>query len=75
MQPVCMLGHLECVVTFRDAGKRCTDKKDCTGECLFEGPGAPPKSNVVGKCQRTSDPCGCRTTIAHGQIKDSICVD
>lgn len=75
IQPVCMLGGLECVIRFRDGGKKCTDKKDCTGECLFEGSSPPPSGKASGACQRTSDPCGCKIPIVAGKVQPGICVD
>lgn len=74
IEPVCMLGEPACVVRYRDGGKRCRDKRDCTGECLYEGPD-PPASGAVGNCQRTSDPCGCKAPIHHGHVEPALCVD
>lgn len=74
IQPVCMLGEIFCVVPYRDGGKRCTDKRDCTGECLYEGrEPAPPKA--TGSCQRTNDPCGCKAPIHHGRVQPALCLD
>jgi hypothetical protein len=74
IQRVCMMGTLTCVVRYRDAGKRCTDGADCTGDCLYEGEDPPPE-NPVGSCQRTSDPCGCRAVIVGGRAQPALCVD
>lgn len=74
IQPVCMAGDLECVITYRDGGKRCTDKKDCIGKCLYEG-SDPPAKNPVGACQRTSDPCGCQAPIVGHKVQMAFCVD
>jgi hypothetical protein len=74
IQPVCMLGELMCVVPYRDGGKQCTDKSDCAGECLYEGP-EPPPPNAVGKCQRTSDPCGCKALVHRGRVEPTLCAD
>lgn len=74
MEPVCMLGSLECVIRYRDAGKRCTDKKDCAGDCVYEGP-HPIPANPVGKCERTSDPCGCKAKMIRGKVQPAMCVD
>lgn len=69
-----MLGTFECVVRYRDAGKRCTDKSQCTGDCLYEGrQPAPP--GATGVCQRTSDPCGCRARVIGGNVQHTICGD
>jgi hypothetical protein len=74
MEPVCMLGELTCVLRYRDGGKRCSDKGDCTGECLYEGDDTP-ASKASGKCQRTSDPCGCKAPIHHGRVEPALCAD
>ena len=74
IQPVCMLGELACVIRYRDGGKLCCDKRDCTGECLYEGP-EPPPAKAPGKCARTSDPCGCKALIHHGQVEPTLCAD
>lgn len=74
IEPVCMSAELVCVVRYRDAGKRCTDKKDCLGECLYEGPDPPP-AKPAGRCQRTSDPCGCKAPIVGGQVQPTLCAD
>jgi hypothetical protein len=74
IEPVCMLGELMCVIRYRDGGKRCVDKRDCTGECLYEGP-TPAPAKPVGACQRTSDPCGCKAPIVNGKVAPAMCVD
>ena len=74
IEPVCMLGKLTCVIRYRDADKPCSDKAQCTGECLYAGDDAPRK-NAVGRCQRTSDPCGCKAPIVKGAVQPAMCVD
>lgn len=74
IQPVCMSGGLTCVVRYRDGGKRCSDKRDCMGACLYEGSGPAP-TTAVGSCQRTNDPCGCKAQIRHGRVEPTVCVD
>ncbi|HEX4340690.1 MAG TPA: hypothetical protein VH062_32500 [Polyangiaceae bacterium] len=74
MQPVCMLGELTCVVRYRDGGKRCSDDRDCSGECLYEGE-EPAPAKAFGKCQRTSDPCGCKAPIHDGHVEPALCAD
>lgn len=75
MQPVCMTGELACVIQYPDAGKRCTDKRDCKGQCLYEGPDPPPPSKAIGVCERTSDPCGCKALIHGGHVEPTLCAD
>jgi hypothetical protein len=74
IQPVCLSGGLACVVPYRDGGKRCSDKSDCTGQCLYEGP-APAPPAATGSCQRTNDPCGCKSPIHHGHVQSTVCLD
>jgi hypothetical protein len=74
IEPVCMLGKPTCVIRYRDAGKRCSDKADCTGDCLYDGPDPAP-AKATGKCQMTSDPCGCRAAVLAGQVQPGLCVD
>jgi hypothetical protein len=73
---VCLMGTWSCVMPYRDGGKTCADKKDCTGQCRYEGseslaPGSPAK----GVCQRNSDPCGCFAEVRDGKIQPALCVD
>jgi hypothetical protein len=74
MQRICLQGKLTCVETYKDAGKPCTDKSQCLGQCRYSGSAAPGAS-VVGECQRTSDPCGCFATVASGKHQGTLCVD
>jgi hypothetical protein len=71
MDYVCMMHVLKCVVSYRDAGKRCTGKSDCLGDCLWNGKS---ETHPVGRCQETSDPCGCKAPIVNGRIRH-VCVD
>ena len=74
IQPICRLGKLSCVVPYRDGGKPCSDKADCTGKCLYEGP-TPAPANATGKCQLSNDPCGCKAPIRHGHVQAPVCLD
>ncbi|HVH44976.1 MAG TPA: hypothetical protein VM925_21635 [Labilithrix sp.] len=76
MRPVCMVQQMTCVVTYADAGKSCSDKENCTGECIYEGDeSAPKRGPVAGVCQRTSDPCGCRAVVRAGKVMPTVCTD
>lgn len=73
---VCLMGTWSCVMPYRDGGKACSDRKECEGQCRYEGsltlaPGSPAK----GVCQRTSDPCGCFAEVRDGKIQPALCVD
>lgn len=68
----------QCVVSYSDAGQRCTDGDDCQGECrVEEADGGFPTagSAVVGRCQASSSRFGCYTTVENGRAEATICVD
>lgn len=65
----------QCVITYADAGRVCTDGAACqSGRCL----GAPDlsgRANVSGQCQPTNMMFGCYTRIVNGRAEAAICVD
>lgn len=68
----------QCVVSYADAGKRCTDGDDCQGDCrVEEADGGFPAagSAVAGRCQASSSRFGCYTTVEDGRAEATICVD
>lgn len=75
LQPLGRLQRTQCVVAYRDAGKTCSTRQDCTGQCLAIGEvvaGAP----AAGTCQRDiSENFGCRQRIDGGVAQGTICVD
>lgn len=72
------LGRLQreqCVIPYADAGKACSRKSDCTGQCLASGEGVA-GSATTGTCQRdASQNFGCRQRIDDGKAQSTICVD
>lgn len=74
MLRVCLMGEFKCVTKYADAGKSCTDKSQCQGACRYYS-SAQPGTEVVGECQRTSDPCGCFATVSQGKHMGTLCVD
>lgn len=72
------LGRLQreqCVIPYADAGKTCSRKSDCIGQCLATGEVV---AGVVatGTCQRdASQNFGCRQRIDDGKAQGTICVD
>lgn len=74
---VCLMGTWSCVMPYADAGKPCSDKKQCQGQCRYEGTGETPPAGtaVAGACQRTTDPCGCFGIVADGKLESMLCVD
>ncbi len=75
LRPLGRLQRVQCVVPNADAGKTCTTKSDCSGQCLAIGEvvaGAP----ASGVCQRdASENFGCRQRIDGGVAQGTICVD
>jgi hypothetical protein len=77
MKPLGRLQRVQCVKPYADAGKACSAKTDCTGQCLADG-----ESELVagakarGVCQTdVSQNFGCRQRIDNGVAQGTICVD
>jgi len=66
-----------CVITYADAGRRCTTGSDCQGDCRVEEVAGTPQAGAaaIGTCQRTSSRFGCYTTVENGRAEATICVD
>ena len=66
-----------CVITYADAGQRCTDGDDCAGDCRVEDVTYAPAAgaNAVGQCQASSSRFGCYTRVEGGKAEATICVD
>jgi hypothetical protein len=76
MTPVGRMQTMQCVVTYGDAGKACTDGAQCQGDCradpavtLREG------QSARGVCQASSNRFGCFTTIKGGKAEATLCID
>ena len=72
---VCLMGTWSCVKPYPDAGKTCKDKKDCEGQCRYEGGDLAPGSPATGVCQHDSDPCGCFAEVRDGKLQHALCAD
>jgi putative hemolysin len=77
LKPLGRLQRMQCVVPYADAGKVCSAKSDCTGQCLAEGDSEiAPGTKATGVCQRdVSQNFGCRQRIDGGVAQGTICVD
>ncbi|MDQ7812542.1 hypothetical protein [Brevundimonas sp.] len=77
MLPQGRMQTLQCLVSYSDAGQRCTDGDDCQGGCRIEDVANAPRAGaaVVGQCQATSSPFGCYTPVENGKAEAAICVD
>ena len=77
MLPQGRMQSVRCVITYADAGQRCTDGDDCQGDCRVEDVANAPAAgtHAVGQCQASSSRFGCYTTIEGGKAEATICVD
>ena len=77
MLPQGRMQSVRCVITYADAGQRCTDGDDCAGDCRVEDVADAPAAgaNAVGQCQASSSRFGCYTTVEGGKAEATICVD
>lgn len=69
--------HLDCVLAFTDAGKKCADGSQCAGrQCVFEPRHGEPiprdGTQAEGVCRRDDDPCGCLTSVVDGKIQSMM---
>ncbi|MCF8504510.1 MAG: hypothetical protein K9G59_06310 [Caulobacter sp.] len=66
---------MTCIVSYRDAGKACTDGSQCLGKrCTGEFENKPDANPATGACAATNNPFGCQTIIRDGKAA-TICVD
>lgn len=67
----------QCVVTYADAGRRCTDGDQCQGDCRVADVGAAPPAGAAaaGQCQADSSRFGCYAAVEDGKAEAAICVD
>lgn len=77
MLPQGRMQTLQCVISYADAGKRCTTGSDCEGDCRVEDVTTAPAAGIaaVGQCQATNSRFGCYTPVEDGKAGATICVD
>ena len=77
MLPQGRMQSVRCVITYADAGRRCTDGDDCSGDCRVEYVASPPAAGApaVGQCQVNSSRFGCYTNVEGGKAEATLCVD
>ena len=76
MMQVGRLQTWQCVVSYADAGKRCTDGDQCQGDCRIETTPFPQSgSAAVGQCQAKNTRFGCFTRVEDGKADAALCVD
>ncbi|RIJ22310.1 hypothetical protein D1224_12205 [Henriciella barbarensis] len=70
-----MLGWENCIQTFADGGKTCSDSSDCTGECRSAGEFVDAGAAATGQCTANDNIFGCYQTIENGRAGGALCVD
>ncbi len=76
MTPVGRMQTMQCVVTYGDAGKACTDGGQCQGDCRAQPDATLREGHPArGVCQATSNRFGCFTTIKGGKAEATLCID
>ena len=77
MLPQGRMQSVRCVISYADAGRRCTDGDDCAGDCRVGDVANPPVAGApaVGQCQASSSRFGCYTTVEGGKAEATLCVD
>lgn len=74
IQPVGKAQIPTCVTPYADAGKACTDKSQCQGQCVLED-NLETQGEVTGACQKTDRQFGCYARVINGKATGAICVD
>jgi len=75
LRPLGRLQRVQCVVPYADAGRTCSGKQDCSGQCLAKGQGEAGVA-ATGTCQRDiSETFGCRQRVEGGVTQPALCVD
>jgi hypothetical protein len=77
MLPQGRMQTMRCLISYTDAGTRCTDGDQCQGDCRIEEAAGTPHAGTaaVGQCQANSSRFGCYTTVEDGKAEATLCVD
>ena len=70
-----MAGCYSCLINYADAGKACSDGKDCQNDCYATEFTDYGKANQTGQCASNNSPFGCRQKIVNGVAQPALCVD
>lgn len=75
LQPLGRLQRVQCVIPYADAGKACSTRSDCSGQCLAATE-VVAGSKATGTCQRDiRENFGCHQRIDGGVAQGTLCVD
>lgn len=64
-----------CILPTSDAGKNCTDSKQCQVACITSKENIQPGTQVTGQCHDSTYQFGCRTYVADGKAEATLCID
>lgn len=66
-----------CEITYADAGRVCTDIKDCLGGCILPNAADYPRdaSGLKGICKKANLQGGCATFLVGGRMEWTDCID
>jgi hypothetical protein len=66
----------QCIVTYADVGKVCSDDADCQGACIADAAPFPEAGQpATGRCQRENRQYGCYAMVVGGLATTGMCVD
>ena len=64
-----------CILPTNDAGKSCTDSKQCQVACISLKENIQPETQVIGQCHDSTHKFGCRTYVTDGKAEATLCID
>lgn len=72
-----MAGNYMCILSFGDAGKKCSKASDCIGSCILRGNDhLTTETKPIGQCIENNSPFGCFATIDDsGKATPMLCRD
>ena len=77
VRPAGMAQFDHCIQNLPDAGKACTDAKECLGRCAIPSDQEAPDSGASssGVCEATDEHFGCTALVNDGKYEGTLCVD
>jgi hypothetical protein len=67
-----------CIRPYPDAGKACSDRRECEGECIYNGAQGPSlplgTQGLKGVCEAETGHISCRFTLHEGALSREPCI-
>lgn len=70
-----LAGMWTCVIPYADAGKPCSDARDCQGACRAAPNQTPVRGEAPGRCAASNSAFGCYSRVENGVVGPGLCVD